>query len=1708
MELYIFNEAEKLINAITTDTNNGALIDDNYTQELNGSNTFEFKLSASMPASADIVEKNKVGFFDIDGHLQVFEIVDVEETHDDYQEKAVYCEHISYELLDAKRIRNARPTNATARQALTQALEITNWKVGEVADLGLASVNFYRLAPKEALQKIVQTWGGDLQFRLETDGQSITSRFVDLVRQGGNQGVGFEYGFNTTSVDKTTQIKQLKTAVYGYGQSEETDGDDFGHRISFADIEWSVADGDPVDKPLGQMWVGLPDALERNGRVQNGIRVHRFGDFEDSEEENPEMLLLKAYKALLLATEPVVNYKVSAVDYEQLVSQGEDFSHWKVRLGDTCFVIDREFKPALTVSTRVIKDVQHPFTDPGNRDFELGNFLEIYDDQDRLDDLERRVNDRIGQIDNPKVDPGDMFPDAPTAIPTNVKAKGLFQNIAVNWDMMQDNNIATYEVYGSQSPELLGNPESLVFRGFTSGFLFEGEQNRVYYFAVRSVNYHGRASALSTTTSAQTELIMTEDILFGPDLAEKLRELNKEADIIGSEGINLDQIANEVYDQIERDRKRYTDQEIAHVENALNQELRDRAKVEDVERELKQITNDVDAGKESLSKVAEELKGVEEHFTTEFEILETGLSGKISEAEVNRKLSDKVDTLTYNQRQTAIDASIEGFSASITNANTRINNVTNAVEAVEQRTVNLELTNEGFSTSIEEITSDLSSISASNLISNGDFENGVSSWGMYSANGNLERAVIDSQGGKALRLFWRGRETAGMYLSNNTFERDFRGTLRVGDKISVSLYIRSEGATRFRFELRGTGANGRSIASSHSVNIPSDQSWYKHTHTFTITNYFDHSDSPVSLAIGNINGDLVVSKIMAVYGPVPMEYSKSSRDIANSLDDKVDTSVYTARQTSLDVEIGRISGRVTSTESGIDGLTNTQSQFRQDLNGFSTSIQELKSNKVDLSTYTQRQTSLDATLNGITGRVSSTESGIDGLSSRTGELELSAERFNTSISELERLEVGGDNLARDVRDFNTSGHSGANITINKDTRVDEWNASEGTIRVRSSGGSSTTKNVLSLLSASNKIVGQAYTLSVWVKNNSSNVVYVNSNQSGQVIQGNEIGRFATTWVANETSHIQLQLRTNTATQSVDVVLWRLQLEEGNKMTGYKPPSNGMIDRISKSETSIDQNAREIEFRATQTSVDLVENRMSQAEGTIRAQADQIDLRVRRDGIVSAINITPESIRIDGNLIRITGQTVIDNAVIKSAHIESGAVGSLAIANASISRAKLQNAIITNAHIADATIQSAKIANVSADKINVGTIRGINITGVTITGSTIRSTDGSASMEVVGGNIKLTQSNGRTVEINPEGLTGYNAGGSLRFQANSTFVTSSALSTSFSNVYLASSNEARVVDQRDIPGDGAPSSYRYLPLRAEGFIGNYINVNTAGSSGVHLYLRPSNTGESRVTANGTTNSYRNLRASGFYGDFLEGNSATTGSILYVRADERVRATRSGTTGSYIGFQCSDIQARSLRINSEMAGTHFYLGTDAGELRVTNNSLADGNYRDIRARDYYSTSGRFTSTTTARLTANGGGRVFLHSTVEARVTRPGTNDGYINIRAADFIDSSSERFKTDIQRYEKDALAILNRSVIYSYFKHGNDYREYGFVTERETPSEIIRGDGVSTYSTVGIAVKAIQQLDTKVENVVDELSVLRIENQIMKKKIAELEGRVA
>ncbi len=103
--------------------------------------------------------------------------------------------------------------------------------------------------------------------RVEINNNGIKDRYIDILpRRGQNAGNRWYIDEKVVFVVKLSIESSPKTALYGRGSSLQTEDGGFSRKITFADVEWKVSKGDPVDKPLGQELVGDPRALQKYGR--------------------------------------------------------------------------------------------------------------------------------------------------------------------------------------------------------------------------------------------------------------------------------------------------------------------------------------------------------------------------------------------------------------------------------------------------------------------------------------------------------------------------------------------------------------------------------------------------------------------------------------------------------------------------------------------------------------------------------------------------------------------------------------------------------------------------------------------------------------------------------------------------------------------------------------------------------------------------------------------------------------------------------------------------------------------------------------------------------------------------------------------------------------------------------------------------------------------------------------------------------------------------------------------------------------------------------------------------------------------------------------------------------------------------------------------------------------------------------------------------
>lgn len=292
-------------------------------------------LYAQLPASVVLEAGDSIGFADVSGRYRLFEISTRELREPDGVWDIQGVDKAIRELMDEP-ITEVRARGISIVAYLTRLLQDTRFSVGTIGTSVTGTTSGYYESVWSAMAKAMTAYDVRLvPYYTLTDGM-ISGRYVDILSNvPQDRGRIIELGDDLTGISVQYDDSQIKTALYGRGQGVQIDNGDetdpsYGRRLTFADVEWSIADGDPADKPLGQEWIGDPDALAEYGR---GGR-HRYGYAVFDQETDAETLLQKTWDRLQEIKAPLISVTGTVQDTSRLMGR----SHEVLELGDSVLV--------------------------------------------------------------------------------------------------------------------------------------------------------------------------------------------------------------------------------------------------------------------------------------------------------------------------------------------------------------------------------------------------------------------------------------------------------------------------------------------------------------------------------------------------------------------------------------------------------------------------------------------------------------------------------------------------------------------------------------------------------------------------------------------------------------------------------------------------------------------------------------------------------------------------------------------------------------------------------------------------------------------------------------------------------------------------------------------------------------------------------------------------------------------------------------------------------------------------------------------------------------------------------------------------------------------------------------------------------------------------------------------------------------------------
>lgn len=408
----------------------------------------------------------------------------------------------------------------------------------------------------------------------------------------------------------------------------------------------------------------------------------------------------------------------------------------------------------------------------------------------------------------------------------------------------------------------------------------------------------------------------------------------------------------------------------------------------------------------------------------------------------------------------------------------------------------------------------------------------------------------------------------------------------------------------------------------------------------------------------------------------------------NRYSDGTNVDLDTVRFTNVNIVAGNTASKtwikpIEDTDEDIGNLTIKYNTVKDTVDSHTQQIGQQGSS---LTTTIQRVDSIQSSVSSIDGRLSTVTQTADGL-----------------VTTVQNLSVGGVNMLTNSGNFKDltgwmNFASVASMTL-VDNKIRVVSATSGIPRIAN-------KTLIPLTSTSQELTVSVEYISsgevtLYSKSSDSLTIF---NENGSQI-GGTITKVSTTIIDGDRKKTIFNWKTLTATDTIksswlafafpvsitsDIV--NVQIEKGNIPTPWSPAPEDFQSQITSLQTTVTQTANSW----------AVKNLTSNGS------------------ILSQINLTDGTVKIDGKIVRITGQTVIDNAVIKSSMIESLTADKL-----------------------------------TAGTIDANTIRVINLNANSLVGmdaNFLTSRIGNAIVDLLQGKIITAQNGAMELNLNKAGLT--------------------------------------------------------------------------------------------------------------------------------------------------------------------------------------------------------------------------------------------------------------------------------------------------------------------------------------------------------------------
>ena len=366
-------------------------------KELNGQNLMYITTDRTQYAAQFLVKNNRVMFFQHNKNKWQEYIISETTMYDEAVEVqlesslyATFQNWIEFVDITGNTVINGM------QKAFTAAMPTPQWSPGRSDITG----SYYMQRTRTNLKAWIFDWvakvGGELEEEITIVNNKVVRKVNILSSIGADLGKTLYDDRDLTDINIKDPSRTIYTAAFGYGKMLDINDTGESQPTTFKDIVWTVAGGDPVDKPLGQEWVALPDEYKQKFGYYdiNNVLQHSMGSYKEEGVEVPSELLRRTYDFLIDNVSDKTEYSISAIDLFALTNESIELN-----LGD---MIGIEVKQ-LNYKHFRLKTMRYKesLIDSSENDFELNNTTStiadvLVDNDSQISDLKDRVDGLIG----------------------------------------------------------------------------------------------------------------------------------------------------------------------------------------------------------------------------------------------------------------------------------------------------------------------------------------------------------------------------------------------------------------------------------------------------------------------------------------------------------------------------------------------------------------------------------------------------------------------------------------------------------------------------------------------------------------------------------------------------------------------------------------------------------------------------------------------------------------------------------------------------------------------------------------------------------------------------------------------------------------------------------------------------------------------------------------------------------------------------------------------------------------------------------------------------------------------------------------------------------------------------------------------------------------------------------------------------------------